>query len=117
MPAAQSRRSILQRLVLVRTGQVMSPGDSSLMGMAEEEVVPLRIPGRGRARPEATSEGISRQRRDVQGTEGHQKVSPPPPHRQWPSRSPGLPSSTPAISVQTSLEGAPCFLATVTPGE
>ena len=124
MLAAQSRRSILQRLVLVRTGQVMSPGDSwallpfpSLMGMAEEEVVPLRIPGRGWAPPEATSEGIPRQRGDVQGTEGHQKVSPPPPHRQWPSRSPGLPSSTPAISVQTSLKGAPCFLATVTLGE
>lgn len=57
----------------------MSPGDSwallpfpSLMSTAEEEVVPLRIPGRGRARPEATSEGIPRQRGDVQGNEGHQ---------------------------------------------
>lgn len=104
MPAAQFRRSVLQRLVLVRTGQVMSPGDSwalspfpSLMGTAEEEVVPFRIPGRGRARPEATGEGIPRQRGDVQGTEGQQQVSRPPPHRQWLSRSPGLPSSTPAI--------------------
>lgn len=57
----------------------MSPRDSwallpfpSLMSTAEEEVVPLRIPGRGRARPEATSEGIPRQRGDVQGNEGHQ---------------------------------------------
>lgn len=102
----------------------MSPEDSwalspfpSLMGMAEEEEVPLRIPGRGWAQPEATSEVIPRQRGDMQGTEGHQQVSLPLPHRQWPSRSPGLPSSTPAISMQTSLEGTPCFLATVTPGE
>ena len=80
----------------------MSPEDSwallpfpSLMSTAEEaEGVPLRIPGRGRAQPEATSEVIPRQTGDMQGTEGQQQVSPLPPHRQWRSHSSGLPSST-----------------------
>ena len=59
----------------------MSPEDSwallpfrSLMSTAEEEEgVPLRIPGRGRAQPEATSEVIPRQTGDMQGTEGQQQ--------------------------------------------
>ena len=70
MLVGQSRGSVLQRLVLVRTAQVMSPADSWALspspsptgGAEEEELVPFRIPGRGKAQPQATSEGIPRQR-------------------------------------------------------
>lgn len=69
MLVGQSRGSVLQRLVLVRTAQVMSPVDSWALspspsptgGAEEEELVPFRIPGRGKAQPQATSEGIPRQ--------------------------------------------------------